>query len=79
LKLWKNPLYLSFGVMCTLFTMTGILSLTDEIDSNTLRLQLLPLAITPFVAFPLLSTFANPDHYLTAWGSRPRNYNGPLS
>lgn len=77
-KLWKNPLYLSFSAICVLFVMVGILGLTNQINSDTLRLQLLPLALAPFLSFPILSLFAEPDHYLTAWGLPPEDYNGPL-
>ena len=77
-KLWKNPLYLSFSMISILFVMVGILGLTNEINSDTLRLQLLPLALLPFLSFPILSLFAEPDHYLTAWGVPPEEYNGPL-
>ena len=65
--------------MCILFVMVGILGLTNEISSDILRLQLLPLALAPFLSFPILSLFAEPDHYLTAWGVPPsEDYNGPL-
>lgn len=77
-KLWKNPLYLSFSAICILFVMVGILGLTNEVDGDALRLQLLPLALAPFFSFPVLSLFAEPDHYLTAWGIPPDDYNGPL-
>ncbi len=67
LKLYKSLEHWFFTGVCVVWMAYGILSLTDA-GSVSLRAKLLPVIFAPPLLHPVLSFFASPQAYLSAWG-----------
>ena len=72
-KMYKSLVHWIFMLMCMLYLAYGIISLT-EVGSVALRATVIVVVVTPPLLLPLLSFFASPKPYLSAWGLESYRY-----